>query len=392
MRRREGELPSEILPLRALSYGMLMKIDWPFFAIKPSITISSLCYSIFRIEPYTSCTYSCVFCYARWYRKPLPLTSPQILEAWKRLANSLRNVDLPPPFFRLSTLTEPFQEQLETRHRTSLNIMRIAHKHEVPLIVNTKSDLIGKSPWIDELLRLADKNLVLVQVSLTATDPEISKALEPNAPMPERRLKLIEYLKGHDVPVIARLQPLIPGIERPQLEAARKALDHGSLGIIVEPLRETRDGLIKVAKALRKDPEEYLIEFKWEPYVPSSSDSELLRPNLEWRREIFRELHAVISRYGRIMTICKNGLWLNLSSHDADCCQSQYIKAPHSIRETLYERLVRSRESLPNIHVLHEEHFMRYPRIIRRALKLHHNKLRKILGKKDLLNELVHYA
>ena len=43
--------------------------------INVSSIISPLCYSIMKIEPYTSCSFNCAYCYARWYReqgKPEP--------------------------------------------------------------------------------------------------------------------------------------------------------------------------------------------------------------------------------------------------------------------------------------------------------------------------------
>ncbi|MEM3194223.1 MAG: radical SAM protein, partial [Candidatus Bathyarchaeia archaeon] len=38
------------------------------FAINPSINVSPYCYSIFRIEPYSSCGHRCIYCFGRWYR------------------------------------------------------------------------------------------------------------------------------------------------------------------------------------------------------------------------------------------------------------------------------------------------------------------------------------
>ncbi|HID41649.1 MAG TPA: radical SAM protein, partial [Pyrodictium sp.] len=33
--------------------------------IKPSSYISSLCYSVLRLEPFTGCSFGCTYCYAR---------------------------------------------------------------------------------------------------------------------------------------------------------------------------------------------------------------------------------------------------------------------------------------------------------------------------------------
>jgi len=34
-----------------------------------SSIISPLCYSALRLEPYTQCPFSYLYCYARWYRE-----------------------------------------------------------------------------------------------------------------------------------------------------------------------------------------------------------------------------------------------------------------------------------------------------------------------------------
>ncbi|RLF20075.1 MAG: hypothetical protein DRZ82_03475 [Thermoprotei archaeon] len=364
-----------------------MGVDWTFFAIRPSIVISSLCYSIFRVEPYSICTYQCIYCYARWYRRNM--SRYEVLKEWKKLVEKLSKADIPPPYFRLSTLVEPFQESLESKHYTSLEIMKLACKYKVPLVINTKSTLIRESPWIDVILSLADEGLVLVQISLITKNDDLSKILEPNAPTPESRLKVIEELREHEVPVVARIQPLIPGIEDQQLEVTDMALDHGSLGIIVEPLRETKDGVIRIAKVLGEEPRKYLREYQWEPYPSSLNKSNIFRPGLEWRKGIFTKIAQLTLKYGRIMSICKDGIWYNFSHYGLDCCQAWHMKSNYSMRRTLHEYLMKPEDIPKHIHLMDNDDFMKYPRPIRRALKLHQNKLKKVLKRKDLLTKFM---
>ena len=109
-----------------------MRVDWTLFAIKPSSYISSLCYSIFRIEPYSFCEFKCIYCYARWYRHEKPLVNRLIIKLWRRLAKQLSKTEAPPPFFRLSTLAEPFQGS-ERVYVLSLDAMKTAYEYEIPL-------------------------------------------------------------------------------------------------------------------------------------------------------------------------------------------------------------------------------------------------------------------
>ena len=368
-----------------------MRLDWRFFAIAPSIWISSLCYSIFRIEPYTICSYGCIYCYARWYRSGIIVNKRTILKAWRKLAFKLYKLDLPPPYFRLSTLIEPFQEHLERKQQISLEIMQEAIKCEIPLVINTKSTLLVESPWIDKLLALTDKGLALVQISLTTVNQRLSKELEPKAPDPRKRLKVIEELREHDIPVVTRIQPLIPGIEMQQLDAAKEALNHGSLGIIVEPIRETVSGLEKIAKAIGITFSEYFSKYRWEPYTFSPKQGGLLRPGLDWRKNMYRRLKDLTLQFGREMTLCKDGVWTKYSHPGLDCCQTWHIKAQYAIRKTLHEYISRLQKGGSSVYLIKENEFVRYPRFVKRALMLHHNKLRRVLETRDILVKLVVY-
>ena len=364
-----------------------MRIDWPMFTVRPSVVISSLCYSIFRLEPYSSCPYGCVYCYARWYRTHQPLSGEALVKLWGKLARQLGSANLPPPYFRLSTLVEPFQEA-EEKGCIALRLMRIARRHGVPLVINTKSVLLRRPPWLDAVLELADEGLVLVQVSVATLDEATARALEPGAPTPRERLGMVEELCEHGVPVVARLQPLVPGIEDQQVEAAAAALEHGCRGVIVEPLRETVEGLARVAEAMGMSPREYLSAYRWEPYPSQRGASSLLRPGIEWRKSILERLRRTVSGRG-VLTICKDGVWPGVSRYGFDCCQAWLMGARYSLRRTLYEYVLEPRATPPNVHLLSEEEYGKYPRPVRRGLRLHHNKLRRVLESKLLLSELV---
>ncbi|MEM0226676.1 MAG: radical SAM protein [Thermofilaceae archaeon] len=362
-----------------------MRIDWPTFAVKPSSIISALCYSIFRLEPYRSCPYGCVYCYASWYRSPHPVAGRRLVKQWRRLAEQLGRAGVPPPYFRLSTLAEPFQNA-EAERRFSLEIMRAAYENKVPLVVNTKSIMLGNPPWLDALLKLAEEGLVLVQVSVAALDEKLAHRLEPSAPPPSSRLALAEELSEHGVPVVARVQPLIPGIEDEQVETARSALEHGCRGVIVEPLRETMDGLVMVASALGVRADEYVGLYRWEPYSPKSTA--LLRPGVHWRARMLNRLQREIGSRG-VVTVCKDGFWPDFARYGHDCCQAWHMAARYSLRKTVFEHLLKPGQPPPNVHLLDERDYEAFPRPVRRGLKLHHNKLCRVLESGELLARLI---
>lgn len=363
---------------------------WEFFAVKPSAYISGLCYSIFRLEPYTTCSLSCVYCYARWYRGPhgSPRPQLQLLSFWSRLARRLRRLDYK-PFFRLATLSEPLQG-LEKVWMVSLTMLQTALRYKIPVILNTKSTRVLASPWLDLVLALADQGLVLVQVSLAFEDSTAAK-LEPNAPPTSQRLEVVERLAEHGVPVVARIQPLVPGLEHEHVRVAREALEAGARGLIGESLRATKQDIQHMSKLLDID---LLREANWQPYqlqqVPGKQG--LLHPNPHWRLHMHTTLQNLATAYGRTYTACKEGI---PPQPGKDCCQAtQHTKTPVILRPTLYElaRLgledpLEACERLGKPYTC--SNWKALPKMVKKALKAHEARLRRLAKSKQHTRKLL---
>ena len=85
-----------------------------------------------------------------------------------------------------------------------------------PLAITTKGTLIERD--IDLLAPMAAKGLLRVGISVTTLDPALSRALEPRAPSPARRLQMIRRLSDAGIPVRAMLAPVIPGLTDPEID------------------------------------------------------------------------------------------------------------------------------------------------------------------------------
>ncbi len=181
-------------------------------AINVGRCISTLCYSILKLELYSVCQYSCKYCYGRWYRGSEAKIKPQydVVKAFIKVSKVLSRKKLGIIPFRLSTLIEPFQK-IEENYKLSLKILKIALKNRVPIIISTKSTLYTSSDWWNVLEALNRDRLVVIQKTITTLDHNIAGILEPNAPTPEERVETIEKASKEDIPVIIRFQPLIPG-------------------------------------------------------------------------------------------------------------------------------------------------------------------------------------
>ena len=369
------------------------------YVVKPSSYISSLCYSVFRLEPFTSCGYGCVYCYARWYRGPHSRVAvkPWVAGGFERIARRLPR-GLPRPFFRLSTLSDPFQPVDGSAAVVVKRLLRIALRYEVPLIVNTKG-LVSRDPealWL--LASLADRGLVVVQYSIGFGDG-VSSLLEPGAPPATARLGEVETLSRHGVPVVVRVQPLLPGLEGEHLRAAGEALARGALGLVGEPLRETRQGLDTVYRLLGLD---WRGAGCWEPYQLGVEPGRepLLHPCPRWRMGVHAALEAVAAGGGAVYSTCKDAL---LTVHrwyrpGRSCCLEwlAYRDEP-LLRVTLHEysylgwpRLDPEAlcQGLGGPYVCGSR-LDRYPAVVRKAVRLHLARLRRLLGDPHRLRALL---
>jgi DNA repair photolyase len=100
----------------------------------------------------------------------------------------------------------------------------------------TKGTLIERD--LDVLTALHGAASVGVSVSVTFWDDDISRAIEPYAPAPRRRVETIRRLSRAGIPVIVHVAPVIVGLSDrdviPILEAAREA---GAISAMMMPVR-----------------------------------------------------------------------------------------------------------------------------------------------------------
>jgi DNA repair photolyase len=374
-------------------YGATVMVEWLEFGIKPSSFISSLCYSVFRLEPFTTCSYGCVYCYARWYRGPhgRPAVKWETVKLFEKLASKLPE-NLPKPMFRLATLSDPFQHFNGRVPGAVKALLRSALRLEVPLIVNTKGPL--RDPELIPLLQsLADHGLILVQVTVAFSD-EVALRLEPGAPLPSERFEIVEALAEHGVPVVVRVQPLIPGLEEEHLWAAEEALERGALGLIGEPLRETREGLETLYNLLNLNWKAY----RWEGYQLGIEEGRepLLHPHREWRMWMHSSLEAIASKHGRPYAPCKDMLLTNTRWYrpGRTCCLEWLaLHEPPLLRPTLHEYAYLGMPKTPPEELCEilgwpytctTSQLQQYPKPIRKTLQAHMKRLWRLINSPKL--------
>ena len=164
-----------------------------------------------RLDTYgCGCSHDCKYCYAKslldfrkfWNpRDPKVADIGKIEKQIKKIAEgkcgNIRAI-------RLGGMTDCFQP-IEEKHHVTYETLKLLKKYNVHYLIVTKSDLVAS----DEYMKVLDKELAHIQITVTTTDDDLSMTYEKAVP-PSRRIAAIEKLQAAGFDVAIRLSPFIP--------------------------------------------------------------------------------------------------------------------------------------------------------------------------------------
>jgi len=176
------------------------------------------------INPYRGCEHGCIYCFARPSHAFLGMSSGLDFEtrliarpeAPDVLDRELRAKSYRPAVIAIGTNTDPYQP-IEKEHRIMRRILEVLHAHRHPVAVVTKGTLIERDA--DILGEMGQMGLACVGISVTTLDRNVSRAMEPRVPAPERRLQTIRRLTEAGCPVRVMVAPVVPALTDHELEA-----------------------------------------------------------------------------------------------------------------------------------------------------------------------------
>lgn len=172
------------------------------------------------------CPYQCIYCFANAFRHSLynnfsdnaqtvGLRQADLGEVRKFIEGALsgrlktseaRALEMGMPA-RVGVRFENFIPA-ERKNKTALKLLKMFAYYRIPVLIDTKSDILGEEEWIRAL---ADNpSGAVVQFSLISNDAELLKQLEPGAPSPAKRLEAMRRLNQAGVTAMPRLEPFLP--------------------------------------------------------------------------------------------------------------------------------------------------------------------------------------
>jgi DNA repair photolyase len=168
------------------------------------------------INPYRGCEFACRYCYARYTHEFMEL-QPEDFErkifikqnaAWL-LEQELKQVR-PGEEIALGTATDPYQP-VERHARVTESLLEVlARQRGLRLGVVTKSTLIERD--IPLLQRIAERNTLVLHLTITTTNVALARKLEPRAPRPDLRLQTVARLRQAGLRAGILCSPLLPGL------------------------------------------------------------------------------------------------------------------------------------------------------------------------------------
>ena len=197
-----------------------------------------------QINPYRGCEFGCKYCYARYTHEFMEMRDGLSFEckiyvkkhaAWL-LRQELKQVRTGQSI-AIGTATDPYQPA-EKKFGITHAVMEEFARHEgLSLGLVTKSDLIVRD--LDLLRIIAVKNRLRIHITITTTDTDLARILEPRAPRPDLRFSAVKKLIAAGIPTSVNCAPILPGITDLQKElesVVRESAAAGAASVAAIPL------------------------------------------------------------------------------------------------------------------------------------------------------------
>jgi DNA repair photolyase len=237
--KKSGFIPSILKDTCNCVYTDFFKAPQPDFTF-PVFNIVNLhedcrlCRYGFQIDVWQGyCPHGCVYCWAKWTGsasersniKPFDLLgfwyffekilgssnitslNDQVmqspgLERDQLLIEELIKNRVP---LRIGSFYDSFIRE-EMSYKLTASVIEILNFYDYPYLVVTKSSLPAEKPWID-ILR---SDLSVVQMSISVSDEEISRCMEPGAPTVADRFRALKAIGAKGIYTCIRINPMFP--------------------------------------------------------------------------------------------------------------------------------------------------------------------------------------
>jgi len=169
------------------------------------------------INPYRGCEFACKYCYARYTHEFMEMRDGLEFERKiyvKQNAGWLLRRDLKKvkrgQSLAIGTATDPYQPAERRFEMTRSILEELSHHAGFDISIISKSNMILRD--MDLFKKIAQQNELSVNLTVTTTDVELARLLEPRAPRPDLRLEAVRKFNDAGLPAGVAIAPVLPGI------------------------------------------------------------------------------------------------------------------------------------------------------------------------------------
>ena len=178
---------------------------------KTLLTRSRLPEADYCINPYVGCLHGCVYCYARFMKRftghnepwghflDVKVNAPKVLA--KELARRPKKGTV-----LLGSVTDAYQP-VEREYRLTRAILETLLQYDFPVSILTKSNLV-----VRDLDLFKQFSQCEVGLTVTTTEPDITRNFEPHSSTPQQRIEALNDLHRNGIVTYAFIGPILPGL------------------------------------------------------------------------------------------------------------------------------------------------------------------------------------
>ena len=180
------------------------------------------------INVYAGCSHKCKYCYAQGYEPDKTKCKDNYKTKLLKDLLEIEEFDLPPAPVHLSNSTDPLQPIEKQQNLTLYTLQQLLRyrRYFTSIVILTKNPLALLAPQylsvLKELTKLPEGHLcksffednsiptLRIEASLAFSNQNNADFYDPGAPSIANRIGAIQQLRQKDIPVIMRIDPLLP--------------------------------------------------------------------------------------------------------------------------------------------------------------------------------------
>jgi len=273
----------------------MLEMKLPSFNVVKSAFCT--CPPKYNVNPYLGrCAHQCIYCYAVKFPSFRGPTIPR-LELKNKIVKMAENTNphLPVMF---SDATDPYQP-LEKKYEITRRCLEVLTERNFPLLIVTKSDLVTRD------IDLFQRTRTVVSMTITTSQRDIAKMIEPYAPPPQSRFSALKKIADEGIPTVVRIDPIIPGVNSDENDIKNIISKSAEIGV-KQVTASTLKPVYGFFSSIKKNPD--LFEKIRRAYRDGEWISGYKYLNRKMRLGIIKRVREKALQHGLAFATCREGL------------------------------------------------------------------------------------